>query len=154
MDSPFTFLCIAAPHKREGLELLLESYTKAFDSGDNVRLVLKLTYLPVKMANRLNTGTSEALLTAFRRKDNAPVISVITEKLSERQMGELYIGSDCYFSMTRAEAFGLCFLEALACGLDIAVHQLERPVGIFKQSKCKFYKARYRSAKRGGVRKN
>ncbi|MBN1823386.1 MAG: glycosyltransferase family 4 protein [Endomicrobiales bacterium] len=118
-NGAFTFLCAAAPHKREGVELLLESYSKAFGASDRVELVLKLTYVPRGRPKSFEYSDIMGLIESKTKSGSAP-IRVVTERLSEAQMGELYRGADCYFSMTKGEAFGLCFLEALACGLPVA----------------------------------
>ncbi|MCB4792693.1 MAG: glycosyltransferase [Elusimicrobia bacterium] len=116
----FTFLCCSAPHKREGIELLLESYTKTFSKNDRVQLILKLTYIPGANYKEFEYRDINDLINSFKKRKNAPKISVISKILSEQQMSDLYQKANCYFSMVKAESFGLCFLEALACGLEIA----------------------------------
>lgn len=115
----FQFLCVAAPHKREGIELLLESYTKAFTSKDDVLLLLKLSYIPGRNPKPFEYQNLMDLIDFYRSKDKAPCIKIIKEELKEEEMGDLYRNSDYYFSMTRGEAFGLCFLESIACGVPV-----------------------------------
>lgn len=115
----FTFLCIANPHKREGLELLLEGYSKAFSANDPVQLLLKLTYLPAQQAKTFEYPDLLKLISIWQARPDAPRLKVIERRLSEEEMGALYRSAHCYVSLSRAEAFGLCFLESLACGLPI-----------------------------------
>lgn len=119
-NNDFTFLCIANPHKREGIELLLESFTRAFTKKDKARLILKLTYIPKKNVKSFEYGNLVELCNTYIKKRNSPFIKIIDAQLTEHEIGELYRNSNCYVSLTKAEAFGLCFLEALACGLPVA----------------------------------
>jgi glycosyltransferase involved in cell wall biosynthesis len=117
--SGFSFLCCSAPHKREGVELLLESFTEAFSKNDKVELNLKLTYRPGKNPKSFEYENLDELIKAYLAKPNAPKINVIYSNLSELEMGNMYRNADIYFSMSKGEAFGLCFLEALACGKKV-----------------------------------
>lgn len=119
-DGTFAFLSIASPHKREGIEFLLNSYSRAFSKEDNVNLILKLTYIPSGKIKPFEYPNILGLVNSFRDKKNAPRIEVVSGRLTEKEMGDLYRYSDAYVSLTRGEAFGLCFLEALASGMPVA----------------------------------
>ena len=119
-DAPFTFLSAAAPHKREGIELLLHSYQQAFSRSDPVRLLLKLSYLPGAKPKSFECQDLPRLLKEFQNSVELPRLEFITTRLSEPEMGALYRLADAYVSLSRGEAFGLCFLEALASGLPVA----------------------------------
>jgi glycosyltransferase involved in cell wall biosynthesis len=118
-NKEFTFLSIANPHRREGIEYLLESYAKAFTKNDAVALVLKLSYVPVKKPKPFEYPDIRGLIDRYNSL-NIPPVRLISEQLSEEQMGALYRGSDVYVSCSGSEAFGLCFLESLACGVRVA----------------------------------
>lgn len=115
----YTFLCIANPHKREGIELLLESFSRAFTREDRAKLILKLTYLPGKMAKTFEYADLSGLFQAYLKKKHAGRIQIIDRPLTEGQTANLYRVSHCYVSLSRAEAFGLGFLEALACAVPV-----------------------------------
>jgi glycosyltransferase involved in cell wall biosynthesis len=115
----WTFLCVANPHKREGIELLLKSFTRAFTPKDKVKLILKLTYLPSQRVKSFEYSDLSGLFRPFLDYWDDSQIEIITDTFTEKQMGDFYRASDCYVSLSRAEAFGLCFLEALACGLPV-----------------------------------
>ena len=116
---PFTFLCLANPHKREGVQCLLEAFSRAFGPTDRAKLLLKLTYLPSGKIKNFEYADLPGLLQPFSEQTEAGRLEIMTAALSEREMGNLYRGADCYASLSCCEAFGLCFLEALACGLPV-----------------------------------
>lgn len=116
----FTFVSFANPHRREGIELLLESFCKAFTKKDPVQLILKLTYTPKGKIKQFEYTDIQGLCNSYITKPHTPCIKVIDTALTEKQVGDLYRSADCYVSLSRAEAFGMCFLEALACGLPVA----------------------------------
>ncbi len=115
----FTFLCVANPHKREGIDLLADSFARAFPGRENVRLVLKLSYLPGKNAKSFEDGSLGRLAGTWSGRRGNPRIQIIDGVLNEKEMGDLYRSAHCYVSLSRAEGFGMCLLEALACGVPV-----------------------------------
>jgi glycosyltransferase involved in cell wall biosynthesis len=114
INSVRSFLCVASPQKREGVDILLKAFYAAFKDRDDIRLTLKLSY---------NTDNSKPFeIPEFKKMISyysnllGKRLVVIDKKLSEKGMGDLYRNSDIYFSLTKAESFGLCFLEAIASG--------------------------------------
>ncbi len=116
----FIFLCVSAPHKREGLDLLIKAYSRAFKRKDPVKLIVKTSYLPGKNPKVFEYENLSRDIEQLRKNAEAPKIELVSDNLSEKEMGELYRLCDYYISLTRGEAFGLCFIEALACGKKVA----------------------------------
>ncbi|HPD18841.1 MAG TPA: glycosyltransferase family 4 protein, partial [Candidatus Goldiibacteriota bacterium] len=46
-------------------------------------------------------------------------IKIITEEYDEGQMAELMRNADCFVLPSRAEGFGMIYLEAIACGIPV-----------------------------------
>lgn len=105
------FLTIASPHKREGLDLLLYAFYNAFSKMDDVKLILKLSYSGEGKSFEIRNF--KKMIEDYKAKLKNKLY-IIDRVLTEREMGELYRESDIYFSLSKAESFGLCFLESLA----------------------------------------
>lgn len=107
-------LCnIAQLHLRKGLDLTLDAYGKAFTNKDDVCLILKIVD---KIPTQQFELAFQPIWTTFKNKyKNHAEVKVVKEYITD--MSELYKSADILFSLTRAEAFYLPGLEALASGL-------------------------------------
>lgn len=109
------FLTITSPHRREALDILLKGFKKAFEKKDDVKLIIKTSYIPFKKIKNFEITNFLDLIKSYKNSLGSK-IEIITENLSETEMGELYRKSDIYISISKAESFGLPFIESLACG--------------------------------------
>lgn len=109
------FITVASPHKREALDILLKGFGEAFKDIDDVRLTIKLSYLPFKKTKSFEIPNFINLINYYR-KTLGQKINIITDKLNEYEMANLYRSSDIYISLSKSESFGLPFIEAIACG--------------------------------------
>jgi len=116
-NQKLTFLCVGSPQKREGIDILLETFDMTFKENEDIKLILKLSYLP-ENPKIFEIRDFKGILSDYKNKMGNK-LEIIDEQLTENQMGELYRKSDIYFSLSRAEAFGLPFLEAIACGKPV-----------------------------------
>jgi glycosyltransferase involved in cell wall biosynthesis len=112
----FTFLCVAMPHKRKALDILLEAYCTEFSAGDDVCLIIKSSYRANKQKLRPWEMDVEPLLREFAPQTDAPEIVHMREPVPIGEMPGLYAACDCYVQPSRSEGFGLSILEAFACG--------------------------------------
>ncbi|MFP4466855.1 MAG: glycosyltransferase family 4 protein [Candidatus Goldiibacteriota bacterium] len=104
----FSFLCIAMPQKRKGIDVLIKAFKKIFERDETTELVLKFPYMPGKSKYDIDAGM-------IKTAREAPNIKIITGEYSEKSMGELCRAADCFVLPSRAEGFGLGYIEALAC---------------------------------------
>jgi len=103
----FQFLCVAMPQRRKGIDVLLSAFEKAFDGKKDVELLIKFPYAP---------GKSKYDIKMPQLPEN---VRLITAEYTEEQMADLYRSSGCFVLPSRAEGFGLVYLEALACGIPV-----------------------------------
>jgi len=97
-DSRFTFLFIGDMLPRKGLDVFLKAFKEEFRADE-----------PVKALIKLHSGNM----------NESKNIQVIREIIPFEQMPGLYHSADCYVMSSRGEGYGLCGLEALACGLSV-----------------------------------
>jgi glycosyltransferase involved in cell wall biosynthesis len=125
----FTFLAVAMPQRRKGIDVLLSAFEKAFEGKKDVELVIKFPYAPGKSKYDLSgqdlgigngeSGIVDKTIGAFNFKSKIPNVRFIIGEYSEQQMADLYRSADCFVLPSRAEGFGLVYLEALACGIPV-----------------------------------
>ncbi|MBN2529714.1 MAG: glycosyltransferase family 4 protein [Deltaproteobacteria bacterium] len=118
----FKFLTVASPHKRKGIETLLQAYRNAFTRDDDVVLLVKLNYIPHKKKGKpFEYRDIHGMFDDYRKDKTAPEVILLDTFFSEHDIAALYRCADCLVSATRGEGFGMVYLEALACGLPVMV---------------------------------
>ncbi|MHA1876742.1 MAG: glycosyltransferase family 4 protein [Promethearchaeota archaeon] len=94
-------------YDRGGIQYLIKAYLEEFTDKDNVELILKINP-SYGIPNLLEMFPSI-------KEKNTPKISINTNILTTKQLNELYNKCHIFVSPTRAEAFNLPCLEAMAC---------------------------------------
>ncbi len=113
----FKFLFVGGTIYRKGVDILLESYSHAFTSKDDVCLIIKDLGV-----NTLYKGqTAQDLIKSFRNEEGTPEILYIEDEFSREQMAGLYRACDVFVSSYRGEGFSLPALEAMSSGLPVIV---------------------------------
>lgn len=97
---------------RKDLALALRAYCAEFKPEDDVSFLVK-----INMAYNRNIDILQELNNAgLPPPEQRPSIIIVTEDCRPDQLADLYNLMDVMVCPSRAEAFGLTFLEAMACG--------------------------------------
>jgi len=113
----FKFLFVGGLIWRKGLDVLLKAFRQAFTNRDDVALVIK----EIGQASFYQGMGSDDPIREVQQDPTAPEIVHIKEMLREEQMAGLLKSCDCLVHAYRGEGFALPVLEAMACGLPVAV---------------------------------
>lgn len=108
----FRFLHVSSCSPGKGIDLLLESFGRVFNSQDDVSLVIKPTGVPplelFPMLDRLRSANPDF-----------PDVVLIEEKLTDADLKALYEKCHVFVAPSRAEGFGLPIAQALLSGLPV-----------------------------------
>jgi len=96
---------------RGGIQYLIEAYLSEFTESEDVELILKINPA-YGVPNLLK------MFPNIKAK-GVPKITFIPEEYTVKQLNELYNSCDVFVSPTRAEAFNIPCLEAMACGKPV-----------------------------------
>jgi len=104
---------------RGGIQYLIRAYFEEFTDKDNVELTLKIN--PAYGIPDLNKLIEELVPKKEYKTvpDRLPKLNINTNNIPYDKMVDLYNSATVFVSPTRAEAFNLPCLEALACGLPV-----------------------------------
>ncbi len=115
---PFTFLAnkgFRNMQDRGGIQYLIQAYLEEFTKEDNVKLILK-----INPAYGFNPElVKQCMENSNAKSKESPIISVNAENIEYNKLVDLYNQCDVFVSPTRAEAFNIPCLEAMACGKPV-----------------------------------
>ena len=106
-NNSFTFVSTGALKYRKGMDILIQSFYKAFNSNKNVRLYI---YGDGPEKNKLGK-----LINRLGLHDQVFLMGLVDRKEIANKMGE----SDCFVLASRRETFGVSYIEAMAMGLPV-----------------------------------
>ena len=96
---------------RGGVQYLIKAFCEEFGKDEKVQLILKLN------PSYINPDHIQPALQQLNIDQDHPPISINHENIPFYKLPNLYNQADCYVCATRAEAFNLPGMEAMACGL-------------------------------------
>ena len=110
----FVFLFVGGAIARKGIDLLLQAYAQAFESGDDVTLAVSTGANPAYAHNSL-----DGLLAKFMRDVRLPHLAFLSKQFEDTDLAALYRGCDAFVLPYRGEGFGMPIAEAMACGKPV-----------------------------------
>ncbi|HEX7291295.1 MAG TPA: glycosyltransferase, partial [Conexibacter sp.] len=121
-----TFLFVGGTIWRKGIDVLLAAWARAFEPGDDVRLVVK----DFGVGSTYKGQTAGDEVRALAARDDVAPVTYLTEDLPASELPALYRAADVVVLPYRGEGFCLPALEAMACGVPV-IHTAAGPTGEF-----------------------
>ncbi len=122
----FVFLFVGGAIRRKGIDLLLETYRRAFQQSEDVTLVLLVS--GSSGAYQHNSFVAK-IRTAAADPAQAHILPIF-ETVDELTLANLYRGANVLVLPYRGEGFGMPLLEAMACAKPVITIS-EGPSGDF-----------------------
>ncbi|MBN9517627.1 glycosyltransferase, partial [bacterium] len=116
-DKRVRLLFVGGTIPRKGFDALLAAYRRAFTAADDVCLVVK----DVGAGTFYRGQTAERAVADLAADPAAPAVEYLAADLAEEDLPRLYAACDALVHPYRGEGFALPVLEAMACGLPVAV---------------------------------
>lgn len=123
-ENDFVFYNINSWTPRKAMKETLLCYLRAFTEKDNVCLILKTdeTGMDFKQGithtNKSTRSMVDEILTPF---DEPPKVVLIDHTIPEEELLELHFVSDCFYSLTHSEGWGLGAYGAAALGKPVII---------------------------------
>lgn len=106
-NNNFTFVSTGALQYGKGMDVLIQSFYKAFKGNKSIRL-----YIFGEGPERKNL---EILINRLKLHDQIFLMGLVDRKEIANKMSE----SDCFVLASRLETFGVAYIEAMAMGLPV-----------------------------------
>jgi GT2 family glycosyltransferase/predicted SAM-dependent methyltransferase/cytochrome c-type biogenesis protein CcmH/NrfG len=115
----FKFLFVGGTIWRKGIDILLDTYTKAFKKDDDVCLVIK----DMGGDSFYKGQTFKEVIQEIQKSPDSPEIEYIDRILPDDELTGLYTACNVLVHPYRGEGFGMPVLEAMACGTPAIITQ-------------------------------
>lgn len=116
-DGRYTFYTIGEFHTRKGIEDTINVFCKSFKESDPVKLVLKVHYRNYSSENKAKCESM--IFEVLKNYPSHPPIICLFDSMSNDEILALHSIGDCYFSLTKAEGFGLPIFDAFNYGKKV-----------------------------------
>ena len=124
-EDTLVFYTIAMWMPRKGVAKTVEAFLRAFTARDRVLLIIKTSPRDYTrevsglggVARRGTTAWTLARLLA--KHPNPPAVRLVTQELSEVELGGLHLRGDCFVSLCHSEGWGLGSFDAAAHGKPV-----------------------------------
>lgn len=118
----FRFLSIGFLSKNKGMDILLKSFARAFNSSDNVELVIG--------GNGAELDDLQRMAMELGVSDKVHFLGRLSREQVKKQMQECNV----FVLASRFETFGVVYIEAMACGKPVIATKCGGPEMIVNES--------------------
>jgi glycosyltransferase involved in cell wall biosynthesis len=124
-EDTLVFYTIAEWMPRKGVAKTVEAFLRAFTSRDRVMLVVKTSHRDYTREMSGHGGVARRGTTAWRlarllaEHRDPPAVRLVTQELSEVELGGLHLRGDCFVSLCHSEGWGLGGFDAAAHGKPV-----------------------------------
>lgn len=115
----FVIGTVAANSSRKRLDRIIESFSIFASSAQRTLLFIK--------TDRVKGVDGTDLLMLSERYGVRGKVVIIEESFGENRMAEVYNLMDLYLTLSEWEGFCIPIIEAMACGVPIATHEVQGP---------------------------
>jgi len=117
----FTFITVGNLIYRKRMDLTVEAFSKAFENVDNVKLMV------------IGEGEERKKLEDIIKRDKLDKKVVLKGRLDRNAISKYMNQSDCFVLASRAETFGVVYIEAMASGLPVIATKCGGPEGFVNE---------------------
>lgn len=117
----FTFFCNKGFRNeldRGGMQYAIRAFLEEFKKNE-AQLILKINLAYAMPPQDLQDLITKYVKEIGLKDEEVPQINIVYNNISMEDLAELYNRCDVYLNPTRAEAFGMPCIEAMACGKPV-----------------------------------
>lgn len=118
----FTFITVGGLIYRKRMDLTVEAFYKAFKDKKDIKLII--------IGDGPERGKIEGLIDKYGLKDRAK----LTGSLERKDISKYMNRSNCFVLPSRAETFGVVYIEAMSVGLPVIATKCGGPEGFVNDS--------------------
>lgn len=115
----YLFYTIGQWNERKGITDTIHAFCKAFNSKDNVALVVKTFW--GRYSNEHKNKCQNELKAILQQYADAPEVILLTHNLSRQELLALHLHCQCYVLLCKSEGWGLGAFEAAAQGNEVVI---------------------------------
>jgi L-malate glycosyltransferase len=106
-NNEFTFITIGNLIFRKRMDLTVQAFSNAFKNKDNVKLIV------------IGEGIERKQIEDLIKKEDLQNKIILKGRLPRNEIAKYLEESDCFVLASRAETFGVVYIEALAAGIPV-----------------------------------
>lgn len=133
-QTSYVFYTIGVWSSRKAISDVIRAYLKAFKKEDDVLLIVKTNErdLTKQMLGKFRIKTRQTIKALQLCYPFSAKIKLITDKISDEEIIDLHINSDCYISLSHGEGWGLGAFDAATLGNPVIMTRFGGPLAFLQ----------------------